>query len=112
MFFMSIVNKHIPSKVKNIKPKNPFVTPVIEAAIKEKRAALRALKKEPTTAHPGKPSSNLGTVSLICCAKANAHMLLPSTARKSYTPALQHQKVFGSTCEFFKAKSSKQRYLT
>ena len=50
--FMSIVNKHIPSKViKNIKPKNPFVTPVIEAAIKEKRAALRALKKEPTTAH-------------------------------------------------------------
>ena len=41
-----IVNKHISSKViKNIKPKNAFVTPVIEAAIKGERAALRALKK-------------------------------------------------------------------
>lgn len=48
--FMNIVNKHIPSKrLRKITPKNPFVTPIIEAAIKEKRAALRRLKREPST---------------------------------------------------------------
>ena len=46
---MSIVNKHIPSKsIKHLKPKNPFVTPAIETAIKDKRAALRRLKRENT----------------------------------------------------------------
>ncbi len=47
--FLSIINKHIPSKfLKKIKPKNPFVTKPIENAIKEKRAALRKLKKNPS----------------------------------------------------------------
>ena len=47
--FFGIVTQHIPSKiVKNIKPKNPYVTPEIETAIKAKRSALRKMKKDTT----------------------------------------------------------------
>ena len=50
--FLSLVNKFVPSKVvKHIKAKNLFVTPAIENAIKEKRIALRVLKKHPTLAN-------------------------------------------------------------
>ncbi len=50
--FLSIVNKAVPSKIiKNFKRKNPCVTPAIEIAIKEKRAALRLMKKHPTDAN-------------------------------------------------------------
>ena len=48
--FMGVVNKHVPSKfIKDVKPKNPFVTPAIAAAIKDKRASLWELKKNPTS---------------------------------------------------------------
>ena len=48
--FMGVVNKHVPSKfIKDVKPKNPFVTLAIVAAIREKRASLRKLKKNPTS---------------------------------------------------------------
>ena len=47
--FFGIVAQHIPSKiVKKIKPKNPYVTPEIETAIKAKRSALRKLRKDTT----------------------------------------------------------------
>ena len=47
--FFGIVTQHIPSKiVKEIKPKNPYVTPEIETAIKAKRFALRKMRKDTT----------------------------------------------------------------
>ena len=47
--FFGIVTQHIPSKiVKKIKPKNPYVTPEIETAIKAKRFALRKMRKDTT----------------------------------------------------------------
>ena len=47
--FLSVISEHISSKViKKLKPKNPYVTPTIVKAIKEKRAAFRLLKKQPS----------------------------------------------------------------
>ena len=46
------MQEHVPSKiVKHIRPKNPVVTPAIEKAIKEKRAAFRRLKHNPSAAN-------------------------------------------------------------
>ena len=50
--FHSVISKAVPSKIiKNIKPKNPYVTPDIEKAIKEKHALLRRLKRDPSEAN-------------------------------------------------------------
>ena len=52
-FRTAAMETKVPSKVmKNIKRKNPAVTPEIEKALKEKRTALRLLKKQPTDAAP------------------------------------------------------------
>ena len=48
--FLQSIHNHISSKViKNFKPKNPYVTPAIAKAIKDKRAAFRLFKKQPST---------------------------------------------------------------
>ena len=50
--FLAMVSKYVPSKVvKRINHKSPFVTATIEKAIKEKRMALRVLKKQPSAAN-------------------------------------------------------------
>ena len=60
--FMSVVPNHIPSKFKNkLRPKNPFVTAEIEEAIKEKRAALRKLRKNPSATNRNAFKKNKGT---------------------------------------------------
>ena len=47
--YLGMIKKLIPSKVvKQVKPKNPYVTPEIESEIKAKRAALRRMKKDNT----------------------------------------------------------------
>ncbi len=46
--FMSTVNKFVPHKtIHKFAKKNPWVTPDVEKAIKEKRAAFRRFKKDP-----------------------------------------------------------------
>lgn len=98
--FFGVVNKHIPSKfIKTVKSKNPFVTPGIAAAIKEKRAALRIFKKNATGENRDnfKAKRNLVTHLLRKSERAYATSLLresrlqssPSTSKNFW----QHMKV-------------------
>ena len=98
--FLPIVHKFVPSRVvKNIKQKSPFVTPSIERAIKEKRMALRELKRCPTEANRKafKTKRNLVTHLLRKSERAHATTLYqasklsssPSTSQQFW----QHLKV-------------------
>ena len=87
--FSSVVDKEVPSKViKNIKRKNPCVTPVIEIAIKEKRKALRLLKKHPSTANREEFKKRRNAVTHLLRKSERAHASsLFRTARLKPSPS-------------------------
>ena len=72
--FLSVINSAIPSKVvKRVQPKIPWMSSTIEQVIKEKRAAFRRFKRDPSSANRAEFNQLRNKVTHLLRKAARAH---------------------------------------